>query len=982
MDRNKAVHGYESKAALRGTLAHCLFQKALTIAPSYVNRREDMRRCLYDAVGLILRENISGLYAADMKEAEACEFLQSTIKGIMQFVDSYLYGSKAINSGKSSRRLGVNSVLAIEESISSPVFGLKGKIDATLKIRVDDEAESFAALEFKTGRVGSGRKVYHTAQLLIYSLLLSERYDSSVNQGVLTYISGNNKTAGKENESQDGEHSILVASKRPELVGLVTQRNQLAKYMTQEAIAEGAIDLPPILQGYENLCKSCFAVDNCVIQNRLLEGGAPSSRNGSVGPGAAIYNEKTGHILPEHAEFYKLWRTKIAGEERHAERSRKEIWTIMAEDRERDGHCLGNLMLCEKAAGENGQGGWGQPLTFQRRDRDSNVPLTSRGIEVGDHVVVSLLTQEHGQSSGHLHTAVGSGFVRQLWKELVSVESHDDIWDIARRRQWLGPGNSAAKTAWRIDKDELSSGFYLAKDNLENLFLPRRFEFCSKLRSLIVDLRGPVFSPALSETTKSLGSEHLEALNPAQQAAIHRTEAAEDYSLLLGMPGTGKTDTIVALIKRCVAAGESVLLVGFTHASVDNVLVRLLQSGEKRFLRLGRQGQVDPRLHRNMEEAVETVEEYATHVETPKIIASSCMGIRHPVFRRRRFDTVVVDEAGQVSLPFSLGPLLFCKSKFVLVGDHFQLPPLTKCPGNSDTANDSLFKRLCDAHPSGVSTLNYQYRMAEDIMQLSNRLVYNGAMLCGDSSVANQTLNVSKVDEELLAQSEFNKNIFAAGESVSWLRRVLLPENRVVFIDTDTVNGLEDRKPSAGASTVIASRSNSVEVGLVMGVCASLKMRGVELKDVGVVSPYRAQIFKMKKAANSVLGGLASGVDVRTIDQFQGCDRKCIIISFVRSNPQMKVGDLLRDWRRINVAITRARAKLIMVGSSSTLKGGCSFLSRLISVLEEKSWIVPSTAVPEFSVPSPSIDAPVGSCELMGGGKNRTLSNIVQANAS
>mmetsp|Transcript_1107 Transcript_1107/g.3058 ORF Transcript_1107/g.3058 Transcript_1107/m.3058 type:complete len:775 (-) Transcript_1107:158-2482(-) len=683
--------------------------------------------------------------------------------------------------------------------------------------------------------------------------------------------------------------------------------------MTQEAIAEGAIDLPPILQGYENLCKSCFAVDNCVIQNRLLEGGAPSSRNGSVGPGAAIYNEKTGHILPEHAEFYKLWRTKIAGEERHAERSRKEIWTIMAEDRERDGHCLGNLMLCEKAAGENGQGGWGQPLTFQRRDRDSNVPLTSRGIEVGDHVVVSLLTQEHGQSSGHLHTAVGSGFVRQLWKELVSVESHDDIWDIARRRQWLGPGNSAAKTAWRIDKDELSSGFYLAKDNLENLFLPRRFEFCSKLRSLIVDLRGPVFSPALSETTKSLGSEHLEALNPAQQAAIHRTEAAEDYSLLLGMPGTGKTDTIVALIKRCVAAGESVLLVGFTHASVDNVLVRLLQSGEKRFLRLGRQGQVDPRLHRNMEEAVETVEEYATHVETPKIIASSCMGIRHPVFRRRRFDTVVVDEAGQVSLPFSLGPLLFCKSKFVLVGDHFQLPPLTKCPGNSDTANDSLFKRLCDAHPSGVSTLNYQYRMAEDIMQLSNRLVYNGAMLCGDSSVANQTLNVSKVDEELLAQSEFNKNIFAAGESVSWLRRVLLPENRVVFIDTDTVNGLEDRKPSAGASTVIASRSNSVEVGLVMGVCASLKMRGVELKDVGVVSPYRAQIFKMKKAANSVLGGLASGVDVRTIDQFQGCDRKCIIISFVRSNPQMKYVGSEPSTCSLDICLLRSRRPDLML---------------------------------------------------------------------
>jgi DNA replication ATP-dependent helicase Dna2 len=118
--------------------------------------------------------------------------------------------------------------------------------------------------------------------------------------------------------------------------------------------------------------------------------------------------------------------------------------------------------------------------------------------------------------------------------------------------------------------------------------------------------------------------------------------------------------------------------------------------------------------------------------------------IHSPLFQRRRFDYCIVDEASQITLPTALGPLRFA-DKFVLVGDHFQLPPIVK---NHDARKGgldvSLFKLLSDKRPESVTSLTFQYRMNEDIMTLSNRLIYEGKLKCGNEEVAQQTLKLAR----------------------------------------------------------------------------------------------------------------------------------------------------------------------------------------------------------------------------------------------
>jgi DNA replication ATP-dependent helicase Dna2 len=112
-----------------------------------------------------------------------------------------------------------------------------------------------------------------------------------------------------------------------------------------------------------------------------------------------------------------------------------------------------------------------------------------------------------------------------------------------------------------------------------------------------------------------------------------------------------------------------------------------------------------------------------------------------PLFSRRRFDYCIVDEASQILQPICLGPLLFADT-FVLVGDHYQLPPLIKhYLAREQGMEESLFKRLCEAHPDAVTTLHHQYRMNQDIMSLSNTIIYDGRLRCGSLTVATAILD-------------------------------------------------------------------------------------------------------------------------------------------------------------------------------------------------------------------------------------------------
>jgi len=299
------------------------------------------------------------------------------------------------------------------------------------------------------------------------------------------------------------------------------------------------------------------------------------------------------------------------------------------------------------------------------------------------------------------------------------------------------------KVTYRLDKDEFANGMAMIRNNLIELLNKDTTE---RQRQLIIDLEPPTFKS--QSTAYSLPSASQANINPDQQRAIEKVMSAEDYALVLGMPGTGKTTTIAHIIRALVSQKKSVLLTSYTHTAVDNILLKI-KDDDIKILRLG----VPSKIHRDIQECVDTeknlykdFEDVRKALHEPQVVATTCLKISHAIFQERMFDYCIVDEASQITLPVCIGPLRMAKT-FVLVGDHFQLPPLVKNPEAKVGGLDvSLFKLLSEAHPDSVVTLEHQYRMCEEIMTISNTLIYDGRLKCGTEAVAQKSLSVGDCD--------------------------------------------------------------------------------------------------------------------------------------------------------------------------------------------------------------------------------------------
>ncbi|KAL5973676.1 DNA replication ATP-dependent helicase/nuclease jhs1 [Asimina triloba] len=279
----------------------------------------------------------------------------------------------------------------------------------------------------------------------------------------------------------------------------------------------------------------------------------------------------------------------------------------------------------------------------------------------------------------------------------------------------------------------------------------------------------------------------------------------------------------------------------------------------------------------------------------------------------------------------SLGPLMFA-STFVLVGDHYQLPPLVQnAEARENGMGASLFCRLSEAHPQAISTLQCQYRMCAGIMELSNALIYGNRLRCGSKEIANAKLEFSN-----------EKPI------TSWLKEfscsMTMFELLEIFDKVDLLPGLEKREQKVV--------NNPTEAYIVKEITVALRNRGIVEDDIGIITPYNMQ-------AKLIWQMVGTTVEIHTIDKYQepekprmliicissvsaqGRDKDCILLSFVRSSETLRAcnSTLLGDWHRINVAITRAKKKLIMVGSCKTLST-VPLLKLLIDKVHEQSGIV------------------------------------------
>ncbi|KAB8339331.1 hypothetical protein FH972_022264 [Carpinus fangiana] len=925
-DRVKAT-SEASPPMMYGTMIHEIFQEALKSS-----RWDDnfLRALIANTIAV----HIEDLYEVKLSPEHVTEHLLSKMPALQtwcqRFIKEQPSGDGIVQDRNSKQvNMSLSKLLDVEEHIWSPMYGLKGNIDATVQVNMqdDDGAKTLIApFEIKTGKRPTAS---HRAQTALYTLLLSDRYDVAIAYGILYY-------------TETSEISRVPAI-RHELRHMIMQRNELACYVREK------LTLPPMVNDTRK-CGHCYAKTSCFLYHRLVENG-----NGETSGMRDKFDAVTKHLKPAHQEFFRKWDHLLTKEESEIMKFRRELWTMMSIEREKLGRAFANVVLEPGSGSEVIDGNKINRFhySFHKLDVSPTFSFTESQLTVGEPIVVS---DERG------HYALAKGYVTGILKTRITVAVDRLLknartrlpgFNLDRNQVFSGVTDSAgleptisqsSPMLYRLDKDEFSNGMATVRNNLVQIMTEDAFG-SRNIRELIVDGKEPVFKAVASAYTLSGPQSQLD-INEDQRGAIEKIMCAEDYALVLGMPGTGKTTTIAHIIRALVSQGKSVLLTSYTHTAVDNILLKI-KNDNISVLRLGAIAKVHPEVREFATLAAEprtSIEELRRAYHDPQVVATTCLGIGHRMFNERVFDYCIVDEASQITLPVCVGPIRLARA-FVLVGDHFQLPPLVQNKEALEGGLDvSLFKLLSERHPAAVATLRHQYRMNAPIMSLSNALIYEGALVCGTEAIAQSTMSLpeyARLDELHRAGSPPTKSDCpSATNSDCWLSKVLNPSmsTPVVFIDTDTL------LPASLESQKASRITNVYEATLITRLSRVLLLAGLPASSLGIITLYRSQLALIKSMLLSSEHGIARGeateIEAHTADRFQGRDKEAILLSCVRNNDRACVGDLLKDWRRVNVAVTRARRKLIIVGSRGTLSKGDELLSKLVSLCDQNGWTV------------------------------------------
>nr|XP_042712881.1 DNA replication ATP-dependent helicase/nuclease DNA2 isoform X1 [Chrysemys picta bellii] len=887
-----------SRQMLIGTILHETFQQGVTNNFAHEKLQELAFRTVHGP------KYLKEMYYLNLKQEEIMQEIEEYLPSISKWAEDFMHKPSQANHNKMQLKLPsegkiedlscnieVTEFLDIEENIWSPRFGLKGKIDVTVGVKIHRKSGTqykIMPLELKTGK--ESNSIEHRSQVVLYTLLNQERRVDP-EAGFLLYLKTGNM--------------YPVSGNRMDRRELLKLRDQLAFYlfhsMCKSALGNKQTQLaslPPLIDD-SRACKYCSQMHNCFLYSRAVE---QQMDNVLIPPAVVpIIEKETQHLKLSHLQYFSLWYLMLTLESQCGEgkKGRKNIWLMPASEREKAGDCIGNMIRVEHVQ----EASEGQYLHYFQR-KNGTMPGTN--LLVGDRVVVS------GEKT---LLGLSAGYVKEVNVTTVSCLLDRNLSKLPK------------DTIFRLDHEEGISGIDAPLRNLSKLM--ENSSASEKLRNLIIDFHKPLFiqhlSSVLPPEAKETVANILKGLNKPQKQAMKQVLLSKDYTLIVGMPGTGKTTTICALVRILYACGFSVLLTSFTHTAVDNILLKLARF-KVGFLRLGRAQKVHPDIRKFTEEEIcrsKSIKSI-THLEelynNQPVVATTCMGVNHPIFARKLFDFCIVDEASQISQPICLGPL-FYSHRFVLVGDHQQLPPLVHNTEARDLGmSESLFKRL-EQNKNAVVQLTVQYRMNSKIMSLSNKLVYEGKLECGSEKVSKATVILPNLKNLTLELELF------ADSSETWLKETLEPNNPVCFLNTEKVPAPEQAEKGGV--------SNMTEAKLVLFLTSFFIKAGCKASDIGIVSPYRHQL---KIITDLMKSSCISTVEVNTVDKYQGRDKSIIIVSFVRNNNDGNLGTLLMDWRRLNVAITRAKHKLIMLGCVPSL---CRYppLEKLLCHLNSEAMI-------------------------------------------
>ncbi|WP_233097790.1 AAA domain-containing protein [Dictyobacter vulcani] len=804
-----------------------------------------------------------------------------------------------------------------ETFLLAPEIGLRGRLDLFWQ-----QTGQQRLLELKTGGAsGELPKRDHRWQVLGYHALLAVRRQSKMKRAFATLLYSG--TPGKA-------QSFGIRATIREIQRVNETRNIL--------ILNRVTGIPSLPPG-PSRCSKCAMLEHCQTVSGLLHWQPPELQAQTALTTDEATDEQEGmqkSIHPEFAPpvstssdraFFEKYYRLLQIEGRAGEQQQAQLWLQPVQQRLERGSAIQGLQLLGSPVIQSD--GWS--LTFSCTNTSE--------LREGDEILLSDGSPITGEVVSGTITAISAERLTVWTRELIGQPQLID----------------------RYDND------LVHVRTLQNLI--RWHHVPSHLQDLVAGKIRPRF----------IGEEFpgRADFNHEQNLAVARALQMKDYLLIHGPPGTGKTSVIAEIVKRLTEQGQRVLLAAFTNQAVDNMLKRLMRDGFSQFLRLGSERSVHESIKPwLLKELLHTIEQtgtsnlpiepdpfhpdksYQDHVfdllYTTPVVASTTATWSSDKYSPKTakngeadlenagfaFDVAVIDEAGQLTIPAILGALRFAK-RFILVGDEKQLPPLVLSQeAILEGLGDSLFSFLkqhdeeyMQRHPLDVSAcvaLTTQYRMNKWISHFSSTVFYDQKLLA-HASVANRRLMYPRKPASAA-------NAILESESI---QKALDPKFPLLFWDIQD----EYAQPEA--------KQSNAEARAIRELVAGLLARGIQPQDIGIIAPYRAQVANIRRHLfspdpSSNWQALPSDtlLSVDTVDRFQGGERLVIIMSFATSQEpalESQRRDFLINPHRLNVALTRAQRKLILVGNVSALENLPTF-SRLITYCRSMHTLISTAA--------------------------------------
>ncbi|KAJ3030893.1 UNVERIFIED_CONTAM: hypothetical protein HDU68_007391 [Siphonaria sp. JEL0065] len=576
------------------------------------------------------------------------------------------------------------------------------------------------------------------------------------------------------------------------------------------------------------------------------------------------------------------------------------------------------------------------------------------------------------------------GVIHKSTRSEVSVAINEDSSDVDPSMDSWSIGKIASDSTFKRMEAALDSVDVALKKlegSLDSASIPASV---SVVNSALLDvlLRGT--RPCFDDTNRESGFAFFDdALNDSQKCAVTKSLAADSIALIHGPPGTGKTQTVIELVRQLVSRKNKVLLCGPSNISVDTLADRLLNhvGPGLQFTRIGHpsrvrrervlgytldlrvkscdEGVIANDVRNEMDETLSKIqkckrkgdrrvlyddmkrlraelrvrEKKVVHdiIVSSHVVLATLSGCGSCVLKDHSFDAIVIDESSQAMEPESWIAILkgSPNARLYLAGDHLQLPPTVKSlssktfqqPVVTTTAGDvvttttpnsltyTLFDRLLATYGDSIKImLTTQYRMNTLIMQPSSAHLYNSLLQAHPSVATHLLSDLPNVESTPETTSPFT------------------------FLNTSLCDYYETTPDPSPSNSQKKSESlqNRGEVTIVEQHVAKLVSAGVPIKDISIITPYSAQVSLLQ----TLLYPTYPTLEIGTVDSFQGAEKEAIILSLVRSNELGELG-FLGDERRLNVAVTRARRHLCVVGDER-IKRGSRFLERLVKVVEDE----------------------------------------------